>query len=85
MPSGPDVGGAARRTGCLQTCAAARTPIRRRMFFEAYAWLSDGTARGPFARLAGRSDLRLSVTRSESNPIACVTAYVNGVCNYPPG
>jgi hypothetical protein len=31
----------------------------------------------PTARLAGRSHLRLSVTRSESNPIACVTAYVN--------
>jgi hypothetical protein len=34
---------------CVQTCAAARTPIRRRMFFEAQAWLSDRTARGPFA------------------------------------
>jgi hypothetical protein len=33
----------------------------------------------PTARLAGRSHLRLSVTRSESNPIACVTAYVNGL------
>jgi hypothetical protein len=34
---------------CLQTCAKARTSIRRRMFFEAQAWVSDRTARGPFA------------------------------------
>ena len=57
---------------CLLTCAAARTPIRRRMFLT----LKLGS---PTARLAGRSHLRLSVTRSESNPIARVTAYVDGV------
>ena len=34
---------------CLQTYAEARTPIRRRMFVEAQAWISDRTARGPFA------------------------------------
>lgn len=34
---------------CLQTCADARTHVRRRMFFEAQAWISDRTARGPFA------------------------------------
>jgi hypothetical protein len=34
---------------CLQTCARARAPIGRRMFFEAQAWISDRTARGPFA------------------------------------
>jgi hypothetical protein len=34
---------------CLQTYAKVRTPIRRRMFFEAQAWISDRTARGPFA------------------------------------
>jgi hypothetical protein len=34
---------------CLQTYAAARTPVRRRMFFEAQTWISDRTARGPFA------------------------------------
>ena len=33
---------------CLQTYAKART-IRRRMFVEAQAWISDRTARGPFA------------------------------------
>ncbi len=34
---------------CLQTCADTRTPIRRRIFFEAQAWISDRKARGPFA------------------------------------
>lgn len=34
---------------CLQTYAKASTPIRRRMFFEPEAWISDRTARGPFA------------------------------------
>ena len=34
---------------CLQTCADARTPLRRRMHFEAQTWISDHTARGPFA------------------------------------
>ena len=34
---------------CLQTYAKVRTPIRRRMFVEAQAWISDRTARGPFA------------------------------------
>jgi hypothetical protein len=34
---------------CLQTCTDASTPIRRRMFFEAQAWISDRRARGPFA------------------------------------
>jgi len=33
----------------LQTYAKVRTPIRRRMFVEAQAWISDRTARGPFA------------------------------------
>jgi hypothetical protein len=34
---------------CLQTYAKARTPIQRRVFFEAQAWISDRRARGPFA------------------------------------
>jgi hypothetical protein len=34
---------------CLQTYADARTPIRRRMFAEAEAWIADRTACGPFA------------------------------------
>ena len=30
---------------CLQTYAKVRTPIRRRMFVEAQAWISNRTAR----------------------------------------
>jgi hypothetical protein len=37
----------------------------------------------PTVRLAGRSRLRRFATLSESNPIACATAYANGVCDYP--
>jgi hypothetical protein len=34
---------------CLQTYADARTPVRRRMFFEAQTWIADRTGCGPFA------------------------------------
>jgi hypothetical protein len=34
---------------CLRTYAKARTPVRRRMFFEAQAWISDCTTGRPFA------------------------------------
>jgi hypothetical protein len=48
---------------CLQTYAKARTPIRRRMFVEAQAWISDRTARGPFAFEAICEALRIEPNR----------------------
>jgi hypothetical protein len=63
---------------CLKTYAKVRTPIRRRMFVEAQAWI-------PTVRLADRSRLRPFARLFESNPIACATAYANGVCDYPAG
>jgi len=48
---------------CLQTYAKARTPIRRRMFVEAQAWISDRTARGPFAFEAVREALGIEPNR----------------------
>ena len=34
---------------CLQNYADARTPMRRRMWFEARAWIADRAGCGPFA------------------------------------
>jgi hypothetical protein len=73
----PDVGGAGRRR-CLQRYAEVRTPISRQMFSETQAWISDRTARGPFAFEAICEALGI-------DPIGFATAYVNGVCNYPAG
>ena len=48
---------------CLQTYAKARTPIRRRMFVEAQAWIFDRTAREPFAFEAICEALRIEPNR----------------------
>jgi hypothetical protein len=68
---------------CLQTCAAARTPIRRRMFFEAQAWLSDRTARGPFAFEAVCDALGIQPNRLRDGIRECCLQLSAGTSSHP--